>query len=66
MSKVKSEYEVEAIFIDQLESIGYQYIDMTNYDDVVANFRSQFCKVNEKAIMAEKDLRSFRTANLKR
>ena len=54
MSKVKSEYEVEAIFIDQLESIGYQYIDMSNYDDIVANFRRQFCKVNDKAIMAEK------------
>lgn len=54
MSKVKPEYEVEAIFIDQLESIGYQYIDMTNYDDVVANFRRQFCKVNNKAIMTEK------------
>ena len=54
MGKVKSEYEVEAIFIDQLESIGYQYIDMANYDDVVANFRRQFCKVNDKAIMAEK------------
>lgn len=50
MSKVKSEYEVEAIFIDQLESIGYQYIDMTNYDDVVANFREQFCKVNSKVL----------------
>lgn len=56
MSKVKSEYEVEAIFIDQLESIGYQYIDMTNYDDVVANFRRQFCKVNDKVIMAEKGI----------
>ena len=54
MSKVKSEYEVEAIFIDQLESIGYQYIDMSNYDDVVANFRRQFCKVNDRAIMDEK------------
>ena len=54
MGKVKSEYKVEAIFIDQLESIGYQYIDMANYDDVVANFRRQFCKVNDKAIMAEK------------
>ena len=54
MSKVKSEYEVEAIFIDQLESIGYQYIDMSNYDDVIANFRRQFCKVNDKAIIDEK------------
>ena len=54
MSRVKSEYEVEAIFIDQLESIGYQYIDMTNYDDVIANFRRQFCKVNAKTIMDEK------------
>ena len=54
MSKVKSEYEVETIFIDQLKSIGYQYIAMINYDDVVANFRRQFCKVNDQIIITEK------------
>lgn len=54
MSKVKTEYEVEAIFIDQLESIGYQYVDMANYDDVLANFRVQFCEVNAEALIEAK------------
>lgn len=51
MAKVKSEYEVETIFIDQLESIGYEFIDMSNYDDVLANFRRQFCKVNRDVLV---------------
>ena len=36
-----SEYDVESLFIDRLESIGYKFVDMANYDDVVANFREQ-------------------------
>lgn len=54
MASVKTEYEVEAIFIDQLESIGYQYVNMANYDDVIANFREQFCKVNAQALIETK------------
>ena len=34
-----SEYEVEDIFIGRLESIGYKFIKLDNYDDVLANFR---------------------------
>lgn len=36
-----SEYDVETLFIDRLESIGYNYVDLKNYDDVLANFRKQ-------------------------
>ena len=36
-----SEYEVEDIFIGRLESIGYKFIKLDNYDDVLANFREQ-------------------------
>lgn len=50
MSKLKTEYEVEEIFIEQLEGLGYRFIKMANYDDVTANFRTQFCKVNSKAL----------------
>ena len=32
-----SEYEVETKFIDRLESIGYEYIELKNYDDVLDN-----------------------------
>ncbi len=34
-----SEYEVETKFIDRLEFIGYEYIDLKNYDDVIHNLR---------------------------
>ena len=54
MASVKTEYEVERIFIEQLEGLSYQYIDMANYDDVTANFRVQFCKVNAKALIEAK------------
>ena len=52
---LKTEYEVEEIFINQLDNEqGYSYIDMANYDDVLANFRMQFCKVNAKALIEAK------------
>ena len=41
-----SEYEVEDIFIDRLEGIGYKFIKLDNYDDVLANFREQLAKFN--------------------
>ena len=54
MSGLKTEYEVEDIFINQLKEQGYSYVDMANYDDVLANFREQFCKVNAKALIEAK------------
>ena len=42
MSGLKTEYEVERIFIEQLVEQGYSFIHMANYDDVLANFRMQF------------------------
>ncbi len=54
MSGLKTEYEVEEIFINQLKEQGYSYVDMANYDDVLANFREQFCKVNSKALTEAK------------
>ncbi|MCM1166658.1 MAG: type I restriction endonuclease subunit R [Lachnospiraceae bacterium] len=54
MSYVKTEYEVEEIFVNQLETQGYTYIKMSNYDDVLANFREQFCKLNKDALIEAK------------
>lgn len=48
-----SEYEVETFFIDRLESIGYSFIEMHDYDDVISNFREQLAKFNAKKL-AEK------------
>lgn len=40
MSGNKTEYEVESLFIDRLQSIGYEFVQLKNYDDVLANFRT--------------------------
>lgn len=41
MPRVKSEYEVESLFIDRLEGLGFDYIELNNYDDVLLNFKEQ-------------------------
>lgn len=50
MSRVMSEYEVESLFIERLESIGYKFIKLDNYDDVLDNFREQLAKFNAKKL----------------
>ena len=54
MAGVKSEYEVESIFLDRLQEMGYTYVQLKNYDDVAANFREQLYMVNKDALMAKK------------
>jgi len=54
MPRVKSEYEIESLYIDRLIDMGYDFIPMKNYDDVCANFRKQFCKLNSKELIAAK------------
>ena len=41
-----SEYEVETKFIDRLESIGYEFIELKNYHEVLDNLRAQLIKFN--------------------
>lgn len=45
-----SEYEVENIFLDRLESIGYKFVKLNNYEDVLANFREQLAIFNAKKL----------------
>lgn len=54
MGAAISEYEVENRFIERLTEIGYEYIDLKNYDDVKDNFRKQICKVNAEKLMETK------------
>ena len=54
MAKVQSEYEVESLYIDRLQELGYEYVDLKNYDDVIANFRKRFCEVNRKVLTEAK------------
>ena len=50
MAKVKSEYEVECLFIDRLESIGYEYVELKDYSDVVDNFREKLEEFNRSKL----------------
>ncbi len=49
-----SEYEVEEMFINKLESIGYDYVDLKNYADVLNNFKTQLCKLNASKLIEKK------------
>ena len=42
MARVQSEYDVEARFIERLGEIGFDYIELKNYEDVLRRyFRKQ-------------------------
>ncbi len=47
-----SEYDVETKFIDRLESIGYEYVDLKNYSDVLDNFKIQLENFNREKLQA--------------
>lgn len=49
-----SEYDVESLFIDRLESIGYRFVEMANYDDVLANFRERLTEFNARKLVEAK------------
>ena len=55
MAKI-SEYEVEEMFIRKLESIGYDYIVLKNYNDVLSNFRKQICRLNAQKLIEKKGI----------
>ena len=61
-----SEYDVENLFIDRLEGIGYEFVDMSNYDDVVANFRKQLAAFNAPKLVEAKGEAAFSDAEFGR
>lgn len=61
-----SEYEVENIFIERLEGIGYQFIKLDNYEDVITNFREQLAKFNAKKLEEKGHAVSFSNAEFNR
>ena len=63
MSRVVSEYEVENLLIDRLESISYNYIELKNYDEVIENFRTQLAKFNAKKLEEKGHDASFSTGS---
>lgn len=66
MSRVQSEYEVESKFIDKLEDIGYEYVELKNYDDVINNFRTQLAKFNESKLIEQKGVAELSDAEFSR
>jgi type I restriction enzyme R subunit len=54
MGKAKSEAEIENLYIERLKEMGYEYVCLKNYNDVLENFRTQFCKLNAKKLIEEK------------
>ena len=43
---------METKFIDRLESIGYEYVELKNYSDVLANFKEKFEEFNKDKLQA--------------
>ena len=66
MSGNKTEYEVESLFIDRLQSIGYEFVQLKNYDDVLANFRTQLAAFNSDKLISKKGSADFSDAEFKR
>ncbi len=66
MAKVQSEYDVEIKFIERLESIGYAYIELNNYEDVISNFRVQLAAYNAEKLIEAKGTADFSDAEFNR
>ena len=61
-----SEYRVEELFIERLESIGYTYIQLSNYDGVLANFREQLAAFNASKLISAKGAAELSDAEFNR
>lgn len=61
-----SEYEVEELFIKRLEGIGYEFINLKNYDDVIHNLRLQLEKFNADKLLEKKDTAEFSDSEFNR
>lgn len=66
MSRSISEYEVENLYISRLEELGYEFVKLNNYDDVLSNFRQQFCKLNSKVLLENKGTDTLSDAEFNR
>jgi len=66
MARAVSEYDVENKFIERLESIGYEYVDLKNYDGVLDNFRTQLEKFNARKLKEVKGTAEFSDSEFER
>ena len=49
-----SEYEVENLFIDRLMSIGWEYVNLRDYGEVLTNFQHQLARLNAEKLVEAK------------
>ena len=56
MAKVKSEYEVEELFIDRLQELDYTYVELKDYNDVINNFREKICEKYHDELIEKKGI----------
>ena len=49
------EYQVEKLFINRLQEIGYDFVELNNYADVISNFRLQLAKFNARKLEEKGD-----------
>ena len=61
-----NEYTVEKTYIEHLQPLGYEYVDLHNYNDVVSNFRVQVCRLNAQKLTAAKGIAVFSDTEFKR
>lgn len=61
-----TEYEVETKFTERLESIGYEYIDLADYEAVLNNFRKQLAVFNAPKLIQLKGSADFSDAEFRR
>ncbi len=66
MAKAQSEYDVEVRFIERLGYIGYSYIEMHDYADVIDNFRSQLIRFNSDKLIDAKGKATLSDAEFSR
>ena len=66
MGRVQSEYEVEIKFIERLESIGYEYVELKNYSDVLDNFKDKLAEFNKNKLLEAKGSATLSDAEFER
>lgn len=66
MGNAITEQQVEEKLINRLTELGYEYITIENYGDVLTNFRKQISKLNEKKLLEAKGTAELSNTEFKR
>ena len=59
MPLARKEYEVESLLLKRLQDMGYDFIEMHQYEDVEANFRAQLERFNAPRLLEAKGVSSL-------